>query len=92
MSIVVRFSPIALTAEKYAEATRLLTNAGEWPPAGCDYHVCFGLAGNLMVSEIWNSREQFEAFGTRLMPILAAAGIQFASPPDIFEVHNVVKG
>ena len=34
MSIVVRFSPIALTAEKYAEATRVLTNAGEWPPAG----------------------------------------------------------
>ena len=41
---------------------------------------------------IWHSREQFEAFGKRLMPILAAAGIQFASPPDIFEVHNVVKG
>ena len=36
--------------------------------------------------------EQFEAFGERLMPILAAAGIQLASPPDIFEVHNVVKG
>ena len=50
------------------------------------------LAGNLKVSEIWNSREQFEAFGKRLMPILAAADIQFASPPDIFEVHNVVKG
>ena len=92
MSIVVRFSPTALTAEKYAEATRLLTNAGEWPPAGCDYHVCFGLAGNLKVSEIWNSREQFEAYGKRLMPILAAAGIEFAGPPDIFEVHNVVKG
>jgi hypothetical protein len=92
MSIVVRFSPTALTAEKYAEATRLLTNAGEWPPAGCDYHVCFGSAGNLKVSEIWNSREQFEAFGKRLMPILAAAGIQFDSPPDIFEAHNLVKG
>ena len=92
MSIVVRFSPTALTAEKYAEATRLLTNAGEWPPTGCDYHVCFSVDGNLTVSEIWNSREQFEAFGKRLMPILGAAGIQFASPPDIFEVHNVVKG
>ena len=44
------------------------------------------------VSEIWNSREQFEAFGKRLMPILAGAGIQFANPPDIFEVHNIVKG
>ena len=60
--------------------------------AGLDYHVCFGADGNLKVSEIWNSREQFEAFGKRLMPILAGAGIQFANPPDIFEVHNIVKG
>ena len=26
------------------------------------------------------------------MPILAGVGIQFANPPDIFEVHNIVKG
>ena len=69
-----------------------IKNAGEWPPAGLDYHVCFGSDGNLKVSEIWNSREQFEAFGKRLMPILAGAGIQFTNPPDIFEVHNIIKG
>ena len=92
MSIVVRFSPIALTANKYDETLRQIKNAGEWPPAGLDYHVCFGADGNLKVSETWNSREQFEAFGKRLMPILAGAGIQFANPPDIFEVHNIVKG
>ena len=91
MSIVVRFSPIALTAKKYDETIRQLENAGEWPPAGLDYHVCFGSDGNLKVSEIWNSREQFEAFGERLMPILAGAGIQFTNPPDIFEVHNIIK-
>jgi hypothetical protein len=51
----------------------------------------FGSDGNLKVSEIWNSREQFEVFGKRLMPILAGAGIQFTNPPDIFEVHNIVK-
>ena len=92
MSIVVRFSPTALTANKYDETIRQIKNAGEWPPAGLDYHVCFGSDGNLKVSEIWNSREQFEAFGKRLMPILAGVGIQFANPPDIFEVHNIVKG
>ena len=92
MSIVVRFSPIGLTANKYDETISQLKNAGEWPPAGLDYHVCFGADGNLRVSEIWNSREQFEAFGKRLMPILAGAGIQLANPPDIFEVHNIVKG
>ena len=92
MSIVVRFSPIALTGKKYDETIRQIENAGEWPPAGLDYHVCFGSDGDLKVSEIWNSREQFEAFAKRLMPILGAAGIQLASPPDIFEAHNVVKG
>ena len=92
MSIVVRFSPIALTATNYDETLRQLKNVGEWPPAGLDYHVCFGSDGNLKVSEIWNSREQFEAFGKRLMPILTGVGIQFANPPDIFEVHNSVKG
>ena len=92
MSIVVRFSPIGLNTQKYDETIRHIQNAGEWPPAGLAYHVCFGPDRNLTVSEIWNSREQFEAFGKRLMPILADAGIQFANPPDIFEVHNIVKG
>jgi hypothetical protein len=36
MSIVVRFSPIALTAKNYDETIRQIKNAGEWPPAGLD--------------------------------------------------------
>jgi len=43
MSIVVRFSPANLTAEKYDESTRKLEEAGvDFPPEGLDYHVCFG--------------------------------------------------
>jgi hypothetical protein len=92
MSIVVRFTPTALTAEKYDESTRLLEEAGvDFPPEGMDYHVCFGSEGNLRVSEIWDSREQFEAFGERLMPVLSRAGIEFSGEPDVFEVHNVEK-
>ena len=91
MSIVVRFSPNALTANKYDETIRQIKNAGEWPPAGLDYHVCFGSPGNLMVSQIWDSREQFEAFGEKLMPVLAEAGIEFSAEPDVFEVHDIVK-
>ena len=34
MSIIVRFSPIALTAKTYDETIRQIKNAGEWPPAG----------------------------------------------------------
>ena len=92
MSIVVRFTPRGMTAQKYEEATRRMTEAGiEFPPAGCDYHVCFGPEGNLVVSEIWDSKEQFDAFGERLMPVLAEVGIEFSGAPEIFEVHNIEK-
>lgn len=58
---------------------------------GLEYHVCFGTEGNLRVSEIWDSREQLAAFGERLMPILADAGIEFSADPEILDVHNIVK-
>ncbi len=90
MSIVVRFSPTAMTAETYDGVVQRLTENGDFPPDGLDYHVCFGSDGNLRVSEIWDSREQFEAFGERLMPILDEAGIEFSGPPEIYEAHNVV--
>jgi hypothetical protein len=92
MSIVVRFSPTNLTAELYDSSTSKLEEAGvDFPPEGMDYHVCFGSEGSLRVSEIWDSREQFEAFGERLMPVLADAGIEFSGEPEVFEVHNIEK-
>lgn len=91
MSIVVRFNPANLTSQQYHESLRRLEEAGDFPADGLDYHVLFGSEGNLRVSEIWDSREQFQAFGERLMPILADIGIEFAGDPEIFEVHNIVK-
>ena len=91
MSIVVRFNPTSMTAAKYDDTLSKIEAAGTFPPDGLDYHVCFGSDGDLRVSEIWDSREQFKAFGERLMPILADAGIEFSDEPKIFEVHNIVK-
>jgi hypothetical protein len=91
MSIVVRFSPKSMTAEQYDKTVRMLEDQGVFPPEGLDYHVCFGSDGDLRVSEIWDSQEQFEAFGKRLTPILSEVGIQASAPPEHFEVHNVMK-
>ena len=92
MSIVVRFHPSSLTAETYDESTRKLEEADvAWPPEGLDYHVCFGSDGDLRVSEIWDSREQFEAFGEKLMPLLDELGVEFSGEPEVYEVHNVLK-
>ncbi len=92
MSVVVRFKPTSLTAEQYDKSLRKLEEGEvDFPPEGLDYHVCFGSDGNLLVSEIWDSREQFEAFGEHLMPILTEIGIDFSGEPEAFEVHNIVR-
>lgn len=90
MSVLIRFTPASLTAQQYDETVRRLEASGDFPPEGMDYHVCFGTDGNLKVSEIWDSREQLEAFGERLMPILSEVGIQ-PGEPELIDIHNVVK-
>ena len=90
MSVLIRFAPSALSAEQYNESVRRLEDQGDFPPDGLDYHVCFGTDGNLRVSEIWDSHEQLEAFGERLMPLLAEVGID-PGEPEVVEIHNIVR-
>jgi hypothetical protein len=91
MSIVVRFHPANLTIAQYEEVIRREEATGKFPPDGREYHVCFGIEGDLQVSEIWDSPERLQAYGDVLMPILADVGIQFSGEPEVFEVHNIVK-
>ena len=45
----------------------------------------------MRVSEIWDSRQQFEALGERLMqmPVLADIPFDSGGPPEIFEAHTI---
>jgi hypothetical protein len=90
VSLVIRFSPASLTAEQYDSAVRRLTEDGVMPADGLDYELCFGSPGNLKVSQVWDSQEQLDAFGARLMPILAELGIE-PGEPEVLEVHNIIK-
>ena len=92
MSILVRFTGApGMSAQQYDETMPRIEGSGEFPPDGLDYHVAFNSGGSFRVSEIWDSQEKFEAFGQRLMPILGAAGVELAGPPEILEIHNVIK-
>ena len=92
MSMLVRFTAApTMTTEMYDETIRRLEESGDWPADGLDYHVAFGADGTFRVSEIWDSQEQFEAFGERLMPLLAEVGVELAGPPELLEIHNIVK-
>ena len=91
-SMLARFTAAPdVTSEHYDETIRRLEKSGDWLPAGLEFHVAFMSNGNFRVSEIWDSREQFDAFGKRLMPVLKDVGIELAGEPETREIHNIVK-
>jgi hypothetical protein len=88
--VLIRFaSSGATTTEQYDETIRP-QETGDFPPKGMEYHACFLSDGNVRVSEIWDSQEQLDAFGERLMPLLADVGID-PGEPEILEIHNIVR-
>jgi hypothetical protein len=89
--ILARFTPTSnVTTEQYDEIIHRLEKSGDWLPEGLEYHVAFKSNGKFRFSEIWDSREQFEAFGERLMPVLKDVGIE-PGEPEMLEIHNIVK-
>ena len=91
MAIGLYFRPVSMNAQQYDEIMSRLDAAGAGRPAGRSYHVCFGDGDKLAVYDVWDSMDQFEAFGATLMPILAAMQVDPGQPmPE--PVHNVIKG
>jgi hypothetical protein len=90
VSVLIRFAPNSLTAEQYDAVVRRLTEEGVQPADGLDYEVCFGSGDKMRVSLVWDTQEQLDAFGARLMPILAELGID-PGEPEVFPVHKVIK-
>ena len=90
MSLLIRFAPPSLTADQYDSAVRRLNEEGVFPADGLDYEICFGSGDKLKVSQVWDSKEQLDAFGARLTPILAELGID-PGEPEVVEVHNIIR-
>src|SRR4051794_26551990 len=92
MSIVVRYAPVpSSTIEQYDEVMRRLQESGEMPADGFDYHVAFLADDQLLVSEVWDSPQQLQAFGERIMPLLVDVALEHSGQPEIFQVHNIIK-
>jgi hypothetical protein len=88
MAIAVYFHPKEMTLEQFNETHRRLADVGQAEPDGRIHHSCFGEDGDLMVYDVWESPESFEAFGATLMPILADVGIDPAEPA-IMAIHRL---
>jgi hypothetical protein len=85
--IAVYVKPDALTVEQYNKAVKALGASGA-NLQGRKHHSCFGEDGQLMVFEIWDSQESYDAFTKFLVPVLQEIGI-VPSTQDIMPVVNL---
>jgi len=89
MPFVVRFVPKSMSSQQYDEVIKRLNAAGAGAPRGRLFHVAFGDPAALRVSDVWDTRENFDRFGQTLMPILAEVGVD-PGAPDFIETHNII--
>ncbi len=90
MAIAIYFHPEAMSAKQYDEVMTRLEAAGSAKPKGRSHHSTFGPDDHLMGYDVWDSQEDFDAFGQTLMPILAEVGVD-PGQPDVMPVHSVVQ-
>ena len=74
MAIAAYFHPRNMTLAQFKEIRRRFEEAGGEPDPQRLHHSCFGEDGDLMVYDIWDRPQSFQAFGQVLMPILAKVG------------------
>lgn len=91
MAIVIKFKHLGFTEAKYQQTIQKLEEAGLGNPKGRSFHVSYGDKNEVEIFDIWESIEDFEAFGKTLIPILSAMGIQLGKP-DIQNIFGVIKG
>jgi hypothetical protein len=91
MALGFYFSPSGFTPENYDEVIRRLEEAGAGAPEGRSNHFALETNGEIQVFDVWESQEAFEAFGAKLLPIMAELGAE-PGQPMVARVHNVVDG
>jgi len=90
--ILARFTAApSMTTEKYDETIKRLKAGAQWPPDGLSYHIAFSSGDRFRVNEVWDSREQFDAFGETLRPVLTDVGVELAGEPEMPKVHNIIE-
>jgi len=90
MAVVIKFKHEGFPASKYHQVIKQLEASGQGNPKGRSFHVCYGDSNEVDILDIWDSMEDFEAFGKTLIPILTSNGVTLG-PPDIQEIHGTIK-
>jgi hypothetical protein len=91
MALGIYFVHMGFTPEKYDEAIKKLEAAGAGAPKGRSNHFALESDGAIQVFDVWDSMEDFEAFGKTLVPILAELGVELTEP-SIATIFNSISG
>jgi hypothetical protein len=91
MALGFYFTHGGFTPDKYDKVVKQLADAGAGAPKGRTFHVALESDGEIQVFDIWESKEEFDAFGATLLPILGEAGVEL-NEPMVAEVHNLIEG
>ncbi|MDX6224894.1 MAG: hypothetical protein QOE64_1270 [Frankiales bacterium] len=91
MTIAAHFKPQGMTAETFDLVHKELSDAGAGIPSGRLLHIAFGPSEAIEVIDVWETMDDFTAFGAKLMPILASHGID-PGQPNVQPVDRLIKG
>jgi hypothetical protein len=91
MALGIYFVHEGFTPEKYDEAIQKLEAAGAGSPKGRSSHFALESDGRIQVFDVWESQEDFDAFGSTLVPILTDLGVTLAAPM-VASVYNTIAG
>ena len=89
---IARIIETQITPEEYDQMRERL-GVGDRPPPGCASHVgAIGEDGKVRIVEVWDSREQAEAWGEKVAAARKEAGFGDAPPTiEYLEVHRVAN-
>jgi len=61
-------------------------------PKGLEFHASGPIDGGWGVIDFWETRQDFDAFQSRIQEGMAAAGVAMQGPPDVkeFPVHETI--
>jgi hypothetical protein len=90
---ICRFIETGATPDQY-EQIRAKLGVGETPPPGAALHIAAKTDdGKIRIVEVWDSKEQAEAFGEKVRAARVEAGFGTDTPPPIeyLELHTLVQ-
>ena len=89
---IARIIETEITTDVYDQMRERL-GIGDTPPPGAVFHAAATAEdGKVRIVEVWDSREQAEAWGEKVAAAREEAGLS-GTPPSIeyLEVHNIVQ-